>query len=74
MDQIYPDENIPLSRRIVEKFGLSALHVLESETFRVAQIKGVGKRRAQRALADAVVGMMDAVALMYGDKPSPVKV
>ena len=25
-------------------------------------------------LADAVVGMMDAVALMYGDKPSPAKV
>lgn len=42
-----------LSRRIVEQFGLTALTVLETETFRVAQVKGVGKRRAQRALADA---------------------
>jgi exodeoxyribonuclease V alpha subunit len=41
-----------LSRRIVETFGLSALTVLETETFRVAAVKGIGKRRAQRALAD----------------------
>jgi len=42
-----------LARRVVEKFGMDALSVLESEPFRIAQIKGVGKRRAQRALADA---------------------
>ena len=42
-----------LARRIVEALGLDALDLLESETFRVAQVKGVGKRRAQRALADA---------------------
>lgn len=42
-----------LARRIVETLGLDALERLESETFRVAQIKGVGKRRAQRALVDA---------------------
>lgn len=42
-----------LSRRIVEKFGIDALTVLENEPFRIAAIKGVGKRRAQRALADA---------------------
>lgn len=42
-----------LAHRIVEALGLDALDLLETETFRVAQIKGVGKRRAQRALADA---------------------
>lgn len=42
-----------LARRIVETLGLDALERLESETFRVAQVKGVGKRRAQRALVDA---------------------
>lgn len=42
-----------LARRIVETLGLDALEHLENETFRVAQVKGVGKRRAQRALVDA---------------------
>ncbi|MFO0573437.1 MAG: AAA family ATPase [Polyangia bacterium] len=42
-----------LARRIVEKLGLDALDKLEQETFRVAEVKGVGKRRAQRALLDA---------------------
>lgn len=42
-----------LARRIVEALGLDALDLLEAETFRVAQVKGVGKRRAQRALVDA---------------------
>ena len=42
-----------LAGRIIETLGLNALDLLESETFRVAQIKGVGKRRAQRALIDA---------------------
>lgn len=42
-----------LARRIVEKFGLSSLEVLENETFRVAELKGVGKRRAQRAAGEA---------------------
>lgn len=42
-----------LARRIVETLGLDALDRLENETFRVAQVKGVGKRRAQRALVDA---------------------
>lgn len=42
-----------LARRLVEKFGIDTLTVLENESFRVAAVKGVGKRRAQRALADA---------------------
>jgi exodeoxyribonuclease V alpha subunit len=42
-----------LARRIVDKLGLDALELLEQETFRIAEIKGVGRRRAQRALADA---------------------
>lgn len=42
-----------LARRIVETLGLDSLDLLEAETFRVAQVKGVGKRRAQRALVDA---------------------
>lgn len=42
-----------LSHRIVSQFGLDALTVLENETYRIAGIKGVGKRRAQRAFADA---------------------
>ncbi len=42
-----------LSSRIVSRFGLDSLTVLENETYRIAGIKGVGKRRAQRAFADA---------------------
>ncbi len=42
-----------LARRIVLELGTNALTALEEETFRVAQVKGVGKKRAQRALADA---------------------
>ena len=42
-----------LARRIVVELGVQSLTALEEETFRVAQIKGVGKKRAQRALADA---------------------
>ena len=42
-----------LARRIVQELGTKALTALEEETFRVAQVKGVGKKRAQRALADA---------------------
>ncbi len=42
-----------LARRIVLELGVHALTALEEETFRVAQIKGVGKKRAQRALVDA---------------------
>ena len=42
-----------LARRIVAELGPRALIALEEETFRVAQIKGVGKKRAQRALIDA---------------------
>ncbi len=42
-----------LAHRIVSRFGLDALTYLENETYRIAGIKGVGKRRAQRAFADA---------------------
>jgi exodeoxyribonuclease V alpha subunit len=42
-----------LSNRIVSRFGLDSLTILENETYRIAGIKGVGKRRAQRAFADA---------------------
>lgn len=42
-----------LARRIVAELGERALTALEEETFRVAQIKGIGKKRAQRALIDA---------------------
>lgn len=42
-----------LARRIVAELGLDALTLLEEQTFRVAQIKGVGKKRAARALLDA---------------------
>ena len=42
-----------LAHRIVTRFGLDSLTVLENETYRIAGIKGVGKRRAQRAFADA---------------------
>lgn len=42
-----------LAHRIVSRFGLDSLTMLENETYRIAGIKGVGKRRAQRAFADA---------------------
>jgi exodeoxyribonuclease V alpha subunit len=41
------------ARRLVTELGTRALEILESEPWRVAQIKGIGKRRARRAAADA---------------------
>lgn len=43
-----------LARRIVERYGVDSLTILETELYRIAEIKGVGKRRAQKALADAL--------------------
>lgn len=47
-----------LARRIIstlgETLGPQALKILEEQTFRISQIKGIGKKRAARALADAL--------------------
>lgn len=54
-----------LARRIVLELGLDALDTLERETFRVAQIKGVGKRRAARALADAMTRRQEREVMVF---------
>lgn len=54
-----------LARRIVEKFGDKALHVLEQQVGRVAQIKGIGKRRAQKAAADALVRRQERELMVF---------
>ncbi len=41
------------ARRLVASFGTKAIEVLETETWKAGQVKGVGKRRANRAAADA---------------------
>jgi exodeoxyribonuclease V alpha subunit len=38
-----------LARRLVASFGLETVDVIEKEPWRAASVKGVGKRRAQRA-------------------------
>src|SRR5581483_11938367 len=38
-----------LARRLVAAFGVSAVEVIEKEPWRAAQVKGMGKRRAERA-------------------------
>ena len=42
-----------LAKRIVTAFGPGAVEILETETWRAAQLPGVGKRRAALAAADA---------------------
>jgi exodeoxyribonuclease V alpha subunit len=42
-----------LADRLVRSFGVDAIDVLEKEPWRAAQVKGVGKRRAERAAAHA---------------------
>jgi exodeoxyribonuclease V alpha subunit len=42
-----------LSERLVAAFGTEAIEVVEKEPWRAAQVKGVGKRRAERAARDA---------------------
>ena len=54
-----------LAHRIVALFGLDALTVLDNETYRIAQIKGVGKRRAQRALADAIARRAEREVMVF---------
>jgi exodeoxyribonuclease V alpha subunit len=38
-----------LARRLVAAFGVDAVEVVEKEPWRAAQVKGMGKRRAERA-------------------------
>lgn len=38
---------------LMHQFGMEALHVLENESWRVAQVKKIGKKRAQSASEDA---------------------
>ncbi|HEX9101160.1 MAG TPA: AAA family ATPase, partial [Polyangia bacterium] len=43
-----------LAERLVAAFGTEAIEVVEKEPWRAAQVKGVGKRRAERAARDAL--------------------
>jgi exodeoxyribonuclease V alpha subunit len=42
-----------LAERLVGAFGTEAIEVIEKEPWRAAQVRGVGKRRAERAAKDA---------------------
>ena len=49
-----PGLGAALAERLVHTFGVTAIEVLESEAWRAAQVKGVGKARAERASRAAV--------------------
>ncbi|MEO6954945.1 MAG: ATP-dependent RecD-like DNA helicase [Polyangia bacterium] len=49
-----PGLGAALAERLVGSFGVAAIEVLEGEAWRAAQVKGVGKARAERAGRAAV--------------------
>ncbi|MCS6915362.1 MAG: ATP-dependent RecD-like DNA helicase [Myxococcales bacterium] len=61
------------ARRLVAALGLGALDALLREPWRVAQVPGIGKRRAQRAAADAArrQGEREVMILLLSHGISP---
>jgi exodeoxyribonuclease V alpha subunit len=56
------------ARRLVAELGVGAIEILENETWRVEQIKGVkglGKRRIRRAAADAKVRAQEREVMVF---------
>lgn len=56
------------ARRLVAEFGTGAIEVLENETWRIEQLKGIkglGKRRIRRAAADAKVRAQEREVMVF---------
>jgi exodeoxyribonuclease V alpha subunit len=54
-----------LARRLVGTFGVAAIEVVENEPWRAAQVKGMGKRRAEAAAAEAANRRQDREAMVF---------
>jgi exodeoxyribonuclease V alpha subunit len=54
-----------LARRLAESFGLDAVEVIEKEPWRAAQVKGVGKRRAERAAKHAASRRQEREVMIF---------
>jgi exodeoxyribonuclease V alpha subunit len=54
-----------LAERLVGAFGTDAIEVVEKEPWRAAQVKGVGKRRAERAARDAAARRQEREVMVF---------
>jgi exodeoxyribonuclease V alpha subunit len=54
-----------LAERLVAAFGTEAIEVVEREPWRAAQVKGVGKRRAERAARDALARRQEREVMVF---------
>ncbi len=54
-----------LAERLVGAFGTEAIEVVEKEPWRAAQVKGVGKRRAERAGRDALARRQEREVMVF---------
>ncbi|HEY2746015.1 MAG TPA: ATP-dependent RecD-like DNA helicase [Polyangia bacterium] len=54
-----------LAERLVTAFGTEAIEVVEKEPWRAAQVKGVGKRRADRAAKDALARRQEREVMVF---------
>src|SRR5258708_1167165 len=54
-----------LARRLVAAFGMQAVEIVETEPWRAAQVKGMGKRRAERAAAEAASPRQERAGMLF---------
>lgn len=54
-----------LSERLVAAFGVEAIEVVEKDPWRAAQVKGVGKRRAERAAREAAARRQEREVMVF---------
>jgi exodeoxyribonuclease V alpha subunit len=54
-----------LARRLVAAFGTQAVEVVEKEPWRAAQVKGMGKRRAERAAKEAAQKRQEREVMIF---------
>jgi exodeoxyribonuclease V alpha subunit len=54
-----------LARRLVAAFGTQAIDVVETEPWRAAQVKGMGKRRAEAAAKEAAAKRQEREVMIF---------
>ncbi|MDB4965882.1 MAG: helicase RecD/TraA family protein [Myxococcales bacterium] len=54
-----------VAERLVAAFGVDAIEVMEKEPWRAAQVKGVGKRRAERAARDLAAKRQEREVMVF---------
>jgi exodeoxyribonuclease V alpha subunit len=54
-----------LAERLVTAFGTDAIEVVEKDPWRAAQVRGVGKRRAERAAKDAAAKRQEREVMVF---------